>query len=156
MVLSNQNRCRRNKRQGLCSTMSQISKKIKNKKNNWWFHFSQLPSNYIDANKAVHCFQMLTSSFSKLLVQLIVKEFILQISRIRPPRKSIERTTVCWFRCTTDPLRRQCITVMAHKRYMQLKKNFFFACSNVRLYRYLSITDESSFNFAQNVLFKIH
>ena len=39
--------------------------------------------------------------------------------------------TICWYKCTADPLRRQCIKVRAHKRYMQSKKNIFPIKNNI-------------------------
>ena len=49
--------------------------------------------------------------------------------------------TICWYKCTADPLRRQCIKVRAHKRYMQSKKDKF--CMQYCKPRYLSITVKS-------------
>ena len=58
--------------------------------------------------------------------------------------------TICWYRCTADPLRRQCIWVRAHKKYLQSSKNKF--CMPCCKPSYLSITKNRR-DFAQNWIF---
>ena len=108
-------------------------------------------NNCINANKAVHCFQMFTSAFYKILIQAILQVSILHYSLIKPPRKGTERIHHMLIQVYYRPFAQQCIKVSAHKRYMQSKVSKFYMqyCKP----RYLSITDKNTRDFAQEWIF---
>ena len=125
--------------------MSQISK------TDWLFCCSQslqsIANNRIDAKRAIHCFQMWISAFCKLSVQIILQESILPTLCIKPSKQGTER--ICWYRCTADPMHRQCLKARAHKRCMLLKKNN--VCMHNCKPGYLSINDHNLLAFSLKI-----
>ena len=89
---------------------------------------------------AVHCFQMFTFTFCSILVQAILQDYSLLFTHKTSKQRQRTHTP-----CTADSLRRQCIKVRAHKRYMQSKKTKF--CMQYCKPRYLSITDKNHKRF---------
>ena len=92
---------------------------------------------------------MFTSAFCKILVQAILQTHFFTIHALNLYGKTQNTYSIYWYKCTADPLRRQCIKVRGHKRYMQSKKNTF--CIQYCKPRYLSITDKSYTRFRSRI-----
>ena len=119
MVISNQSRWQRDKKQGLSSTMAQISK------HDWCFCCPQwllgIANNGIDAITAVHCFQILTL-FQNVDSKHFLRVYFSNFTHKSSKKRAHDAYTICWYRCTADPL---CIHVGAAKRFMLLMNNIF-------------------------------
>ena len=97
-------------------------------------------------------FRYLLQLSAKYLLKQFYKTLFFTIHAWNLQGKAQYAYTICWYKCTADPLCRQNIKVRAHKRYMQSKKNKFDMqyCKP----RYLSITDKNynRFQSKMNIL----
>ena len=140
MVQSYQNWCRIDKKQGVSSLMSQIMKNDPFFVVHNGYNLQGIVNNYINANKAVHCFQTFSSASCKMLVQTILQDSVLQYSRIKPRKKGKKMHTPY---ADTDVLHTICVDSVFRSGLTKGTCNqgrTNFACSVVSLESCLQLT----------------